>query len=86
LRHPDQREVAIGRFLRGIFGGKSSVHRYADDNGQNDLFLVTAHGSPIDGVTSFGTVGLSAHPMRFHDRNVRVEILGACASTGFIEV
>jgi hypothetical protein len=81
LRQPSPREVEIGRFTRTAFGGTSAVHRYADDDGVHELFLVSAIDSPEAGVTSFGTVGLSAFPIRYGDQDVNVEVLGACASS-----
>ncbi|MXO70401.1 suppressor of fused domain protein [Alteraurantiacibacter buctensis] len=79
-RPPGDKERAIGRYIRSKFGSDTSVHRYADDSGDVDLFLVSGRDCPVAGVTSFGTVGLALYPFDFHGSSLSVELLGACST------
>jgi antitoxin YqcF len=81
MRQPDPYELALGRHVRARLGGATRVVRYGDDYGEHDMFLVSGVDFPDAGITCFGTVGLSKHEQAFGDKTVRVELVGACAST-----
>ncbi|RZS37448.1 suppressor of fused protein SUFU [Herbihabitans rhizosphaerae] len=80
---PSNADKAIARTLAAAFEHeKPPVIHYWDDNRNSSVHVLSAADRPTDGVTSYGTVGLSNHPMlvdgeEFH---ARVEVLGACAS------
>jgi antitoxin YqcF len=80
MRDPTESERLLGRHIRATFGGTTRVVGYGDDDGRQDVFLVSAEDIPTRGVTSYGTVGLFNTPQPFQDKRVFVEILGACAS------
>jgi antitoxin YqcF len=80
VREPAEFERQLGRHIRAQLGAKTKVVRYGDDDGRQDVFLVSALDVPCAGVTTFGTVGLSNRSQQFHDKEVFVEVLGACAS------
>lgn len=88
MTQPTSREIDIGRFARSVFGGETAVRRFGDDDGKASLFLASGMDCPIAGVTSYATVGLSNCAMEYDGREVRVELVGACASTipGFSNV
>lgn len=80
MRKPTEYEQKLGQFVRNQFGNSTKVVRYGDDDGDRDIFLVTGENVPVDGVTSYGTVGLSLVAQQFLGQEIFVELLGACAS------
>ncbi|MFM5955399.1 MAG: suppressor of fused domain protein [Novosphingobium sp.] len=79
-REPTETEKLIGRYVRSMLGDVTQVHRYADDDEANDLFLASGSDWPVKGVTSFGTIGLSRYPVQIGSGTVNLELLGACAT------
>lgn len=71
----------IARHIASKFGGSPKVTRYWSDDQAISVDLLAAAGSPCSGVMSYGTIGLSDHPVRINDDGdeVCVELLGACA-------
>jgi len=81
MRSPTAYELELGRFLRSRFGADTKVVRFADDEHENDAFIVSGYDCPYEGVTSYGSVGLSNRDQFSGSLPVRVEILAACASS-----
>lgn len=76
-----QENRIIARTLASAFGGEVKVFRYRDEGGKSRVDIVSSKGSPVPGVTSFATVGLSDTPL-YQDSvefPVRLEMVGACA-------
>ncbi|MFV0920512.1 suppressor of fused domain protein [Ralstonia nicotianae] len=71
----------IARHIASKFGGSPKVTRYWSDDQAISVDLLAAAGGPCSGVMSYGTIGLSDHPVRINDDGdeVCVELLGACA-------
>ena len=80
MRQPDTFELSVGRYARERLGAATKVVRYGDDYGERDMFLVSGADFPDYGVTSYATVGLSKIAQHVGEKQVHVEILGACAS------
>lgn len=80
MRKPTEYETAVGRYVRSQFGDKTKVIRYGDDTGKEDVFLASGEDVPVEGVTSYGTVGLSKYIQHSGTTPVHVELLGACAT------
>ncbi len=76
-----QENKTIASTAAAVFGGEASVFRYRDDNGKRDIGILSCKGSPVSGVTSYATIGLSDTPLYKGgvEYPVRVEIVGACA-------
>jgi antitoxin YqcF len=72
----------IARAAAEAFGGTPKVTRYWDEPDQNYIDLLEVRDSPVDGVTSYATLGLSEFPLvqDGEEYPVRVELLGACAT------
>lgn len=73
---------AIAKYLREAFGGHPEVTRYCDDNNRSQVDIMACKDRPTEGVISYGTVGLSDHPLMKYGKEYpsRVELTGACAS------
>ena len=80
MNTPSPFERDLGKVIRAEFGAETKVVRFGDDDGANDCFIVSGADCPVDGVTSYGSVGLSRHSQRAGTTNMKVEILAACAS------
>jgi hypothetical protein len=77
----DQRKIA--RAVATVFGAsRPPVTRFWDNNHVSSVFLLEATDSPVEGVTSVSTVGLSDHSLDLmvDGKQLRVELVGACAS------
>lgn len=61
-------------------GGRPTVHRHWDEPEENWVGIASRADCPWDGVTAYGTLGLSDHSQGF-DNDLRVEIIGACATS-----
>lgn len=61
-------------------GGKPTVHQHWDKPEENWVGIASRADCPWDGVTAYGTLGLSEHSLGF-DNDLRVEIIGACAAS-----
>jgi len=73
----------IARKLASTLGGKPSVNRYWDEAEKSFVDLVACTNQPCEGVTSYGTIGLSDYPL-IHDGSefpVRLELVGASANS-----
>ena len=77
---PSPFERDLGRAIRAAFGVETKVVRFGDDDGGNDCFIVSGSNCPVDGVTSYGSVGLSRAGQKAGNTDVSVEIVAACAS------
>lgn len=80
---PSDVDKAIYRTLAAAFGHvKPAAIEYWDNDHRSSVHVVSAEDSPTDGVTSYGTLGLSHHPLIVdgEELGVRMEVLGACAS------
>lgn len=73
----------IAKAALAVFGGKPAVHAYWDDNNENYVDIMSCCDRPYDGVTSYSTIGLSGYSIdqTVDDIPLRVEIVGACASS-----
>lgn len=80
MKTPTPFERELGRAIRAVFGSDTKVVRFGDDSGAHDVFIVSGNNSPVDGVTSYGSVGLSRNTQRAGSVDVKVEIVAACAS------
>jgi antitoxin YqcF len=72
----------IAKIVAKAFGGTPRVTRFRDENDQNFVDVLSCSDRPQRGVTSFGTVGLSGHPLYRNglEYKARVEFVGACGS------
>lgn len=74
----------IGKKLASALAGgaKPQVNRYWDEADNAFVDLMACENQPNEGVTSYGTIGLSDHPLVQDDREfpVRLELVGAAAS------
>lgn len=68
--------------MASVFEGKPQVLRYWDNSESKFVDLVSSVDQPCDGVTSFGTVGLSDYPLIQDGKEfpARLEIVGAVES------
>ncbi len=72
----------VARKLASVFGGKPTVNRYWDEAEKSFVDLVSCIDQPCDGVSSYGTIGLSDYALIQDGKEfpVRLEIVGAAAS------
>jgi hypothetical protein len=73
-------KYAARELARTWGGGQPKVYRHWDEPEENWIGITTRPDCPWDGVTAFGTLGLSEHSLGFGN-DLRVEIIGACATT-----
>lgn len=73
----------IAKKLFSVFGGQPNVNRYWDEAKKSFVDLVACVNHPCEGVTSYGTVGLSDHPLIQDGAEfpLRLELVGASASS-----
>lgn len=74
----------IARLMASVFGGgKPSVVRFWDEKKASCVDVLSSSNSPVGGVTSVGSIGLSEHTigLTIVEKPLRVEVVGACAST-----
>jgi len=73
----------LARALSDAFGGEFRVHAYIDDERRNSVDVLSCPDRPQRGVASFGTIGLSDHPIYRDGKeiDVRAELVGACAAS-----
>lgn len=78
---PERKEIA--RAAAKAFGGKPQVFEFEYEFTNNKIGILQSPDSPVDGVTSYATVGLSDFPLLKdnQDYGSRLELLGACATT-----
>ena len=65
--------------LARVWGARPQVFRHADEREQNFIPVASLEGSPVNGITAVGTVGLSDHDLGLP--GVRVELVGAFPSS-----
>jgi hypothetical protein len=72
----------INRMLQDVFGGNRKYARYADEEEKSTIDILSCGDSPWEGVTSYGTLGLSDYSIgkKVNDVPLRVEFVGACKS------
>ena len=72
----------IAKSVLHAFGGKPSVSKYWDDSNISNIDMLSAVNRPYDGVTSYSTIGLSDHSIKYTvDKTpLRLEIVGASAT------
>ena len=80
MNDPSPCERKLGNTIRSIFGGRSKVVLFGDDDGTNTCFIVSASDCPVNGVTSYASVGLSRIAQEVGPLDIEVEIVAACAS------
>ncbi|MDX3989105.1 MAG: suppressor of fused domain protein [Achromobacter sp.] len=77
---PTPFERDLGRTIREKFGATTKVVLFADDERENEVFIVIGENFPQNGVTSYASVGLSKNRQRVGENDLRVEIVAACAT------
>ncbi|MCX5577238.1 suppressor of fused domain protein [Kaistia terrae] len=80
MRTPSLFERSLGKTIRAAFGVETKVFRFGDDDGVVDCAIVSGRNFPVEGVTSYGSVGLSQTVQQAGDVEVKVEVVTACAS------
>lgn len=70
----------IARALADLFGGKPRVITWWDDNHESSVGILHSDDQPWDGITSYGTIGLSDAPLidDGEEYPLRLEFVGAC--------
>jgi hypothetical protein len=78
-----EEDKIIAKVALNAFSGKPIVHAYWDDNKKNYVDILSCSDRPLDGVTSYSTIGLSAHSIDQTVDNIPlgIEIVGVCASS-----
>src|SRR5215213_309609 len=73
----------IARYVAAAFGGVPRVDEYADRPENLTVGILSCRDRPQDGVTSYSTIKLSDHPMRWGTGEfpTRLELAGVCANT-----
>lgn len=68
----------IARRLASVFSGAPQVNRYWDEARKSHVDLISSSDRPYEGVVSYGTIGLSDHPLIQEEKEfpVRLELLG----------
>ena len=72
----------IARSAAAAFEGTPKVTEFTYDFTDNSVGILECANSPVQGVTSYSTVGLSDFPLMNGDKeySTRLEIVGACAT------
>ena len=72
----------INKMLRDVFKDNPKYARYADEKEKSIINVLSCSNSPWEGVTSFGTLGLSDHSTgkQVDGIPLGVELVGACYS------
>jgi hypothetical protein len=79
---PPQSRLLFRR-LKTVFGcPEPSVHQYWDEDHKSHVDVLTCLDSPVAGVTSYATIGLSTVPLQKGGEPLRlgVELVGACST------
>lgn len=58
-----EQRKAIARYLASQFGGRPPVTSYTTADKSLEVGIMTAAGSPDEGLSSFASIGLSEHPL-----------------------
>jgi hypothetical protein len=72
----------VARIMASAFGGTARVTNYHDNDERSSIAILSSADRPHDGVTSYGTIGLSDIPIPGNSTTppLGVEIVGACDS------
>ena len=72
----------VARAAAKAFGGSPRVWKFWDDNHESSVDILSCENRPLDGVTSFSTVGLSDWPLYMEGKEygARLEMVGACGN------
>jgi hypothetical protein len=75
-------DKALAHYLRKVFGGTPQVHTHWDENESRSVAVLSARNRPVDGITSFVTIGLSGVPIGLDDgdKPLRIELVLALPS------
>lgn len=69
----------IAQALLNTIGGEPRVIEYVDNNNVSKIDIYVGKDRPLEGVTTYSTIGLSVHTIGFKsDKQIRVELIGAC--------
>ncbi len=73
----------IAKAAASAFGGRPKVVRHWDEHEKSSVDILICADRPQKGVTAYSTIGLSESPLlkEGEDIGVRVELVGACASS-----
>jgi antitoxin YqcF len=73
----------IARYVAAAFGGTPRVIEYANESKSLTVGVLSCCDRPNKGVTSYSTIKLSDHPMKWGDGEfpTRLELAGVCVST-----
>ena len=76
----------LAKLAAAVFGGTPSANRHLYAAEKSSIDILAAMDSPVSGIVSFATFGLSDHPNPGgpKGRALPVEIVGACG-TGFLK-
>ena len=73
----------IARYAAAAFGGTPHVVDYANKSEKLTVGILYCRDRPVEGVTSYSTIKLSDHPMKWGDGEfpTRLELAGLCMNT-----
>jgi hypothetical protein len=73
----------IARYVARVFGGTPRVHEYLNESESLTIGILYCRDRPREGVTSYSTIKLSDHPMKWGEGEfaTRLELAGMCANT-----
>jgi hypothetical protein len=73
----------IARYVAAAFGGTPHVDEYANESEKLTVGILYCRDRPSKGVTSYSTIKLSDHPMKWDDGEfpTRLELAGLCLNT-----
>lgn len=66
-----------------VIGGNPQIFRYHDKNDEKFIDIFSSKDRPYNGVCAYATIGLSEYDigMISNNKNLRIELLGACDGT-----
>ncbi|MCH4285859.1 MULTISPECIES: suppressor of fused domain protein [Bacillota] len=73
----------IANTLLNIVGGNKKIYRFYDEAEESSIDIYFGIDSPQEGVTTYGTIGLSDYSLGLKldgNRELRVELIAACES------
>ncbi len=83
LSHTDspERELII-EYVSKAFGGSPQLDYYGDKNEELKVEILFSRGRPMNGITSFSTIGLSGHAMPWGNGEfpTRLELAAVCVN------
>lgn len=60
---PERKQLA--RHVISAFGGEARIHEYRNSSGNRSVDILSCRDRPVPGLTSYSTIGLSDHPMKW---------------------